>query len=115
MDEMKFDGKLEVGQILVSSWGWEQTNVDWYQVVKAAAVGKFVGLVKIPGQTIPAKGYSPMAGDSLPVKLTEEQVAQLPERMVIKKKVKKYGSVVIERYADAYPWDGKPKYVSWYA
>lgn len=26
--------KLEVGHILVASWGYEQTNIDWYEVTK---------------------------------------------------------------------------------
>lgn len=26
--------KLEVGMIVYASWGWEQTNIDWYKVVK---------------------------------------------------------------------------------
>ncbi len=29
---------LEVGDVLVSSWGWEQTNIDYYQVLEL--VGK---------------------------------------------------------------------------
>jgi hypothetical protein len=32
------DITLEVGDILVSSWGWEQTNIDYYQVIER--VGK---------------------------------------------------------------------------
>lgn len=37
--------KLNIGDVFVSQWGYEQTNVDYYQVV--AVNGKFVDLRKI--------------------------------------------------------------------
>lgn len=33
----KFNDGYDVGDILYSSWGWEQTNIDWYRVVKRTA------------------------------------------------------------------------------
>jgi len=32
-----FERAIETGDVLVSSWGYEQTNVDFYQVVGATA------------------------------------------------------------------------------
>ena len=29
----EFRRSLRVGDILYSSWGWEQTNIDFYQVI----------------------------------------------------------------------------------
>ena len=26
---------MEIGTVLISKWGWEQTNIDFYEVVKA--------------------------------------------------------------------------------
>ena len=36
---------LVVGDVLVSSWGWEQTNIDFYEVVKVS--GSFVTVREI--------------------------------------------------------------------
>ena len=30
----EFRRSLRVGDILYSSWGWEQTNIDFYQVIR---------------------------------------------------------------------------------
>jgi hypothetical protein len=39
------DNKLETGDILVASWGYDQTNVDFYEVTEVA--GKYVTLRKV--------------------------------------------------------------------
>ena len=41
---------LEVGDILVSSWGYDQTNVDFYEVTELA--GKYVIVRKIGRATV---------------------------------------------------------------
>ena len=55
---------LKAGDILVSSWGFEQTNVDFYEVV--SMVGKAsVSIRKIAGEI--AKYDSSMSGTIRPV------------------------------------------------
>lgn len=39
-EKAAFQHTLSVGQIMVASWGWEQTNIDYYEVV--AVKGKSV-------------------------------------------------------------------------
>lgn len=57
---------FQVGQIIYDSWGWEQTNIDFYQVVEVK--NKSVVLRPIQGKMIPSEGYSSMAGLTAPVK-----------------------------------------------
>lgn len=107
--EAEFKG-LEVGQILACSWGYEQTNVDFYVVKKAAVVGQFTQLAKIAGEIVPGEGCSPMAGYTK----AAQPVVELAGREVLRKKVKAGGAVKLTSYSHAYPWDGRAKYVSWY-
>jgi hypothetical protein len=46
---------LNIGDILVNSWGYEQTNVDFYQVVDKK--GMTVALRKIAGEPVPGSHY----------------------------------------------------------
>ena len=39
--------QLKVGQVLYSSWGYDQTNIDYVKVVSLSPSGKTVKLVRI--------------------------------------------------------------------
>lgn len=97
--------KLKVGSILYTSWGYDQTNVDWYQVIEVKPSGKSVVIRKI-ARDIVEDGF--MAGRSTPCpgQFTGEPML---------KRVRAGDMLTITSYASAFPWDGKPKYVSWYA
>ena len=53
---------LDVGDILESSWGWEQTNIDYYQVV--GVKGRYVTLREIARRSVETL-Y--MQGDCWPI------------------------------------------------
>lgn len=91
-----------VGDILVSSWGWEQTNVDFYEVI-AVTRGQ-VTIEKIGQRT-----------DKTLTDMAENVVANPAYRTgeVTRHRVTSDG-VKIASYAHAYKWDGKPKYQSHY-
>ena len=55
---------LQAGDILAYSWGWEQTNVDFFQVVRATA--KSVWIRPIAGTEI-SDGPTSMTGTVKPV------------------------------------------------
>lgn len=100
----------KAGDILCNSWGYDQTNVDFYQVV---AVGnKTVRIAKIASQIVEGSGYSHG--------MACEVIAQ-PDKFigeVVSKKVSKYGdsyTVTLNDRHSADLWDGKPEYMSWYA
>ena len=50
---------MKQGDIFVSSWGYDQTNVDFYEVVKVAA--KTVTLIPIE-RKVQLKGFMPIPG-----------------------------------------------------
>jgi len=89
--------KLQVGHILVSSWGYDQTNVDYYQVtalkgarsVELRRIGSVIDTDLIDqGSCTPR--LDDFRGDAFV------------------KRVDEYNSVKIESYAYARLWDGKP-------
>jgi hypothetical protein len=50
---------IKVGEIISNSWGYDQTNVDFYRVVKVSK--NFVWLQKNPGKMVTG-GEGPMSG-----------------------------------------------------
>lgn len=95
------------GAILYTSWGYDQTNIDWYEIVKRK--GAFVWIREIGGRR-EENGWA--TGTTLPA----------PGHFIgpeMRKKVRVYkgdeNSVRIESYASAWLWDGKPKRWSSYA
>ena len=58
----EFRRSLRVGDILYSSWGWEQTNIDFYQVI--AIRGSAVDLRQLDQRTT-EDGY--MCGTTVPL------------------------------------------------
>lgn len=101
--------KFEVGDIYASSWGFEQTNVNYYQVVEKPSA-HYAILKEIGQETVPGSSGN-MSCKVMPVKdsfLHEEshrkKVSLCDDLQYIKLCSVKY----------AYPWDGKPDYKSWY-
>jgi len=98
--------KIELGAILVSSWGYDQTNVDFYAVVEMTA--KMVKILPLKHKTRP-DAFSSMAGHA---KATKEINFRAE---VMKKKIQSNNWIRIESYAHAHLWDGRERYESWYA
>ncbi len=101
---------LKPGDILHTSWGYDQTNVEWYIVYQI--IGKRYFLIKQIG----AKAVEGSQGFMSESRLPE------PERVLEGEPEKAYCGpmgrmhVVEEGYQrDLHLWDGKPKYCSWYA
>lgn len=99
--EKKAPRKLEVGHILYTSWGYDQTNVDFYQVT--ALKGETMVVVQKMEQSCPETGF--MSGKALPAeKLVGEPIA-----------CRCAGNRITVKGHAAWVWDGTPKYSSWYA
>lgn len=97
----------KVGDILVSSWGYEQTNVDFYQVV--GITPKCIKIREISGQfkeTGYCCGYTIPSPDHF-----KESIWFGKEKTA---RVDKYGSVKIHGCSYAHKWDGRPRYTSSY-
>jgi hypothetical protein len=85
---------LKVGDILYSSWGYDQTNVSWYQVVQVQE--KMAQIREIAGKMVGEDHVEPDVG-----RFTG---------MAMWKRVGVGDSVRIESYASASKWDGRPVY-----
>lgn len=94
---------LQIGHILKSSWGYDQTNVDFYQVTKIVSP-KMVELRKIASTF--GKALSAMSQTVFPV---ADQFLSEPMR-----KRAGRGGIKIADYAYAYLWDGRAAYSSDY-
>lgn len=62
-DGREFVESLRVGDIVYRSWGWEQTNVDFYQVVK---IGKRSAEIRAIEATVEETSF--MAGNTSAIK-----------------------------------------------
>lgn len=99
--------ELKVNDILYTSWGYDQTNVEFYKVLEVIGKRK-VKLIEI-GYDLLADGPNGMSGKVFPEVLKE--IGEPFEKMVTN------GSTVkIHSFAYAHKWDGeKAVYCSWYA
>ena len=97
----------KVGDVLHGSWGWEQTNCEFAQVVK------ILGKRKLVIQGISSK----RVGDGYSHGMAENLVP-LPGVFVgaeLARVVDLYGGVNWNAHCSMHAWDGSPKYNSWYA
>lgn len=102
--------KVQPGMIFYNSWGYEQTNVDFYQVISRK--NRDVIIQQICRELTNDPGFAPMAGNCVALK-DEFKERSEPFR----KRLSFYEgrpSIPME-CGTAIVWDGKPKYVSWYA
>ncbi len=102
---------LTVGTILHHSWGYDQTNCDYYQVISVTEHGATIR--EIASRTVPSSEVSHgMADKRVAVK---DQFCGEPIKVRVRgdnyihmsKGALSHGSVSV--------WDGKPNYCSWYA
>jgi hypothetical protein len=103
---------LKVGDIITNSWGYDQTNVDWYVITKATK--NFVWLQPIAAQ-IEATGH--MSGASQPfVNVSGDDPSKWGIKLLNEpvQKHKATGSTVCMECGVGSKWDGRTLYASWY-
>lgn len=99
---------LTVGDILYTSWGYDQTNVEFYQVLKV--IGKRTVEIRQIGGTKSDYQSHGMACEVSPIK--DSFIENAP---ILKKRVTN-DSININQSATAWKWgDKKSTYCSWYA
>jgi hypothetical protein len=106
-----FKHGLKVGDIVYSSWGWEQTNIDFYEVV-AVPSDKTVRLRELKAVRTES---SPLAMSGTTVPLPNEYAS---DEILLKKVGPGYrdGMIWVNfKYGGGSKWDGKPMSCSWYA
>jgi hypothetical protein len=104
---------LKVGDILVSSWGWEQTNVDFYQIISVK--GLSVTFRPINSNLKVDDNFQSMSG-----RVTAKKDSFVANSEPITKRVMTYNGgqsvyLNLNSYSHANLWDGQSKYCSWYA
>lgn len=95
---------LPVGTIFCFSWGYEQTNLNFYQVVSTTKCT--VTIREIAQKVI--ERLMPMAEMRVPI--PDQFVG--PE--IKNKRVRDSKYITMASYGSCSVWDGKPKYCSWY-
>lgn len=95
---------MQVNDILVSKWGFDQTNVDFYLVV--GATGSFVTVMELDSIVIETKAdYTGLAVPS----------ESIINGTKMRRKVNGLGHIKMTDYAYAEKWDGMPQSFSTYA
>jgi hypothetical protein len=119
----------EVGQILVSSWGYDQTNIDFYQIVRVSEKGSvwILPMERVIKETVGFEQYQVIPGN---VRYEREVTEYLGEpnangfqlshtvKQEIKPRRHKWNSsgyVSLTSFSGAWPWDGKPEHMTRYA
>jgi hypothetical protein len=97
---------VEVGQFLASSWGYDQTNVNFYKVVKLIGT-TMAEVVAVGNNDVGGGGSGSMSSTVIPC----EEPA--PDAKAYKVVVKAGRATINGNYASL--WDGLPKFTSWYA
>ncbi|WP_058532900.1 hypothetical protein [Legionella saoudiensis] len=97
---------LQIGSIFYSSWGYDQTNIDFYEVTKL--IGKCtVELRKIAQSKIPCeRDYFCGKTKPIPGKFISDP---------LRKRLTKLGNINISSFEHASPWEGKELLYSSYA
>ncbi len=95
---------LQVGDVMYCSWGWEQTNVDFYLVTETTKHG--VTLQEIGHHSVKQTGWA--SDEVIPDK---ETLVKEP----FKKKVNGYNHATLSSYQTLRKFDGAPLHRSWYA
>jgi hypothetical protein len=101
---------LKVGTIMVSSWGYDQTNIDFYVVVRSNAKTAWINEINS------IKNYTGnMSGTAMPD--TKNMNMKIGPK-TLRKKIDNFGSdpsISLNSFSSAYVWDGKPENYTSYA
>ena len=97
---------LKPDDIVYNSWGYDQTNIDWYQVVQVSE--HFVWLRRI-GANVTETSF--MSGPTIPKPnhFISEEVTKH------KATANEHGNYITFKYGAGSNWDGQKLHCSWYA
>jgi hypothetical protein len=99
----------DVGDILSASWGYDQTNIDFYRIVRRT--NDTVWLEHLTNRHVEATGWA-----------SETVMPGEPDGTIIRRKLARWGpdnEIHGCRFASTFgwisAWDGKPEHASHYA
>ena len=129
MSEKRYGDGADVGDILNSSWGYDQTNISWYRVERRTE--KSVWLVELKGTVVEQTGF--MQGRAMPSSDIQgrykdpyfDENGELQQDWDYSPFRRKLSFstwndepepyVKLSSYEYARPWDGSAEWCSWYA
>lgn len=97
--------KIQAGSILYSSWGYDQTNIDFFKVLSRK--NNTVTMQKI-GSKVVSYNNNHMSGQ----KVADEAVV---DGEAMTKRINKFGGITLNSFAFCGVWDGRPLSFSEYA
>ena len=103
---------IKVGDILCDSWGYEQTNVEFYKVTKIISACK-IEIVELGH--IEVETYGPMSGTVVPN--MDRVIGEPVQKMVSQSSWEKHDGTFHVKISDCIsltPWDGHPMHRSSY-
>lgn len=105
--------QFEVGKIMVCSWGHEQTNVDFFKIVKVTNTKPDVIWITLQAiEEIQTHNAEQMTGTTIPNPDKHKDEPPFRRRVFVREGVT--NGCKIKDYTYAYPWDGKPEHYSTY-
>jgi hypothetical protein len=112
--EMKAEDHFKIGDIIVNSWGHEQTNVEFYQVVEV--LNKKIRVREIYQET--ERGSEVSHGMACRVLPAKDIFMDKEAPFLLSLKIEANGECYIcnpTSYYYFHKWSGKSEYKSWYA
>ncbi len=110
-DKAAFVHAIAVGDIVMNTWGYEQTNVDFYQVV--ATTKATITIRAIGSRSVGGTGSGDMSDRIMP----EKNYFSRDSPPLVKRPTAgcSGGGVYIPfTHGCGEVWDGAPKFISWY-
>lgn len=92
---------MKIGDFLVASWGYDQTNIDFYKIVGITPSGKSVKIQKWSSAVAEDHGSA--------VRVVPGDAPSDPDAPIKTKRVRG-DCVTINSYASAWLWNGKAQY-----
>ncbi len=97
--------KLNVGDVVYTSWGYDQTNIDYFMITEISKTKKSVKVSKMTQAIRQATG--PDSADVVPTLDTLDPGGRWFRTWG------DYNVTNVDGSHTGYPWDGKPNYSSW--
>lgn len=105
-EQAEYRHTYKEGDILHSSWGFEQTQCEFYQVISTTE--KTITIQRIASERLEATSWASEYRTALPNQFLKDYEPTTH-------KVKVGGTIKFSSYQNANLWDGNKKYCSWYA
>lgn len=112
--EREAAASVAVGDVFVTSWGYEQTNIDYFEVVDKH--GQYVTVRPIASRTVEDTGWLQRTVEAVPGSYVDKcaLIDDKPSARYKVKGTKNSPRIDLTSFASAYIWDGKPDHESSY-